>query len=111
MITYEEPNGIVEIGVDDVRQSIISDIPIESRLEQLAEEASELSKAALKVSRILRGKNPTPVTINDALNNLVEEYNDILTCGEVLGLHPDYFMIVSKLKRWKDRLQERDDFQ
>ena len=110
MITYKEPKQVIEIEVDDVRQDIISDIPMECRLEQLAEEASELSKAALKVSRILRKKNPTPVPINEALNDLIEEYNDIIACGEVLGLRPDYFMIVSKLKRWKDRLKERDDY-
>lgn len=110
MITYEEPKQVIEIEVDDVRQDIISDIPMECRLEQLAEEASELSKAALKVSRILRKKNPTPVPINEALDDLVEEYNDIIACGEVLGLRPDYFSIVAKLKRWKDRLRERDDY-
>lgn len=111
MITYEEPNRVIDVEVDDVRQDIISDIPMECRLEQLAEEASELSKAALKVLRILRKKNPTPVPIKEALDSLVEEYNDIIACGEVLGLRPDYFMIVSKLKRWKDRIKERDDFQ
>lgn len=30
--------------------------------EQLAEEATELDKAALKLARIYRGENPTPVT-------------------------------------------------
>ncbi len=30
--------------------------------EQLAEECSELAKAALKMARILRNENPTPVT-------------------------------------------------
>lgn len=54
MITYEEPNKIIDVEVDDVCQDIISDIPMEYRLDQLADEASELSKAALKVSRILR---------------------------------------------------------
>lgn len=37
MITYEEPNKIIDVEVDDVRQDIISDIPMECRLEQLAE--------------------------------------------------------------------------
>lgn len=31
--------------------------------EQLAEEATELAKEALKMARILRGENPTPVTM------------------------------------------------
>ena len=97
--------------VDDARQDIISDTPMECRLKQLAEEASDLSKASLKVSRMLRKKNLISVPIKEALDSLVEEYNDIIACGEVLGLRPDYFMIVSKLKRWKDRLKERDDFQ
>ena len=31
-------------------------------LEQLAEEAAELSQAALKLARVIRNENPTPVT-------------------------------------------------
>lgn len=40
---------------------IISKIGLPATLEQLAEEAAELSQAALKVARIIRRENPTPV--------------------------------------------------
>ena len=49
-------------------------------LEQLAEESAELAQAALKVARILRGDNPTPVTLKEAEEHLVEEYTDVYQC-------------------------------
>lgn len=46
-------------------------------LEQLAEEATELAKAALKLARIFRAENPTPVTKDEASKNLIEEINEV----------------------------------
>lgn len=46
-------------------------------LELLAEESAELSQAALKMARIMRGENPTPVTRMQAEKNLIEEYTDV----------------------------------
>ena len=40
---------------------MIEKIGTSAKLEQLAEEAAELSQAALKLARVLRGENPTPV--------------------------------------------------
>lgn len=40
--------------------TILETLGTEAVLEQLAEEASELSQAALKLARKLRGVNPTP---------------------------------------------------
>ena len=50
---------------------------------QLAEEAAELSQAALKLRRALGCNNPTPVTVEEARRNLVEEAADVYN---VLGL-------------------------
>ena len=58
-------------------------------LEQLAEEASELAQAALKLARIYRAENPTPVTEDEAYKNLVEEYTDVQTCARELGIESD----------------------
>lgn len=43
------------------------------RLEQLAEECAELGHAALKLARILRGENPTPVPKALAVEKVMEE--------------------------------------
>lgn len=76
---------------------------------QLAEEAGELAHAALKLRRIYDGKNPTPVSMDDAYTNLEEEIADVLVCLEVLGYElnelPKYrAMVNGKLDRWRSRL-------
>lgn len=48
--------------------SMIDAIGEPAMLEMLAEEASELTQAALKASRVLRGENPTPVTAGKLLH-------------------------------------------
>lgn len=58
-------------------------------LEQFAEEAAELAKAALKLARVKRGENPTPVTEYEASQMVLEEYTDVVQCAEELGLIAD----------------------
>lgn len=74
-------------------------------LEQLAEEAAELAKAALKHARILRGENPTPVTEKEAYDSVIEEYTDIVQCAIELNLQIDQSQLIYKDKRWNDRLK------
>ena len=74
-------------------------------LDQLAEEASELTKAALKLSRILRGENPTPVTEQEAINDLIEEYSDVIQCARELTLRQDEDQIKYKDIRWHNRIK------
>ena len=64
----------MEEQVDGSR--IINRIGIPAALEQLAEEAAELSQAALKLARVLRGENPTPVTRREVRKHLIEEYDE-----------------------------------
>lgn len=82
----------------------------EALLEQLAEECAELGKAALKVARINRGENPTPLLIEDAISNLVEEVGDVRVCLEVLQKKGFDFNTDSreryKMRRWEKRLHE-----
>lgn len=54
-------------------------------LAGLAEEATELAQAALKMRRTLDKSNPTPMTTGDASRNLNEEFADVLLCAAVLG--------------------------
>lgn len=79
----------------------------EAALEQLAEEAAELAQAALKVSRILRGINPTPTHLDDAERALVEELSDVILCAQVAGLIPEQDIMITKLRRWAERLEVR----
>lgn len=77
----------------------------EAALEQLAEEAAELAQAALKVARILRGVNPTPVHLDEAERDLAEELSDVTLCAQVAGLIPDQNFMRNKLIRWGRRLR------
>lgn len=91
---------------------IVSKIGLPATLEQLAEEAAELSQAALKVARIIRRENPTPVGYCQAVDNLKEEAADVRLCLKVLK---DAFIMNTdeienaKLNRWLDRLVKAGD--
>ena len=54
------------------------------RLLGLTEEALELALSALKLRRVMDGTNPTPVTLEQATANLLEEFGDVLNTVEVL---------------------------
>lgn len=79
-------------------------------LAQLAEEAAELAQAALKMRRVMDGTNPTPVTFQEAHNNLLEEICDVETCVAALLYNTPTAVKVradlraQKLERWAGRL-------
>lgn len=81
--------------------------------EQLGEEASKLTQAALKVARILRDENPTPVDRNTALDNLEEEWQDVRNVYWVLaavGMEEEdikdiEFLVGDNVIRWAERIQ------
>lgn len=76
---------------------------------QLAEEAAELSQAALKLRRALTGINPTPVTAEEARANLVEEIADVYNVSGFLLETEDfleiYDIVQRKRERWLNRLE------
>lgn len=83
-------------------------------LEQMAEEAAELAQAALKLARILRGENPTPVTEDAAELALQEEYCDVRVCARVLDerlclLSGTTWLENQKMERWLKRLEEKGE--
>lgn len=88
---------------------IRENVPAAELLAQLAEEATELGHAALKLRRVIDGKNPTPVTFDEAFANLNEEIGDILLCLETLGLPVEVRAyrkdMDAKLERWVRRLK------
>ena len=75
-------------------------------LEQLAEECAELGQAALKMARVLRKENPTPVTSAEAQKNLSEEFTDVLICAAEFRLYPDIKQACEKWERFKQRWEE-----
>lgn len=77
-------------------------------LELLAEESAELLQAALKMARIMRGENPTPVTRMQAEKNLIEEYTDVRLCAKDLGLRKDSATARAKLQRFQRRWDEKE---
>lgn len=101
MYLTQTPTAIENIAI------IRRDIPKADLYEQLAEEAAELSQAANKMARVLRGTNPTPKTEEEARNSLIEEYTDVVNVGtNILDIHPDWLIGDYKLYRWKKRIEE-----
>ena len=78
--------------------------------EQLAEECAELGQAALKVARILRNENPTPVSKEEALRQIDEEFADVFLTMSVCGYNLLHVVgtINAKAERWEARLGGRD---
>jgi NTP pyrophosphatase (non-canonical NTP hydrolase) len=91
---------------------IMRNISQAALLEQLAEECTELAKAALKLARIERDENPTPVTRDEAIEALCEELCDVYVCEILCEL--DYDMswrdidnhMDEKVCRWAERIRE-----
>lgn len=68
----------------------VSDIlPKTEILAQLAEEASELAQAALKLRRALDGTNPTPKSVEECRKAFEEEYADVMVCMAALDFSDD----------------------
>lgn len=74
-------------------------------LEQLAEEATELAKAALKKARVIRKENPTPVTLEEANANLIEETADVIQCIRDLSIPIDEEQMKRKTERFLSRIE------
>ena len=88
---------------------IIEKIPQEELLAGLAEEAAELAQAALKLRRVIDGTNPTPMTHEEAMDNLEEEIADV-------HLYLNYIdydsrkvteFYKNKRERWENRLKAK----
>ena len=107
----------IRLGTSERKVNKMSEIALyigpAALFEQTAEECVELSKACLKMSRILRGENPTPMTEDEARDMIIEELCDVLTCvNEILDSNDDINMseiesrMIVKKARWEARLEE-----
>lgn len=97
------------------RDFILEKLDERTLLEQLAEEASELSQAALKLIRAKGlNNNVTPKTELEATQNLVEEVTDCSTVMALLCLKdkniPKAEVEHSKWKRWAERLGYESEY-
>lgn len=76
-------------------------------LEQLAEEAAELSQAALKMIRAYKlSDNVTPISRDEAMKNLREEMSDVVSVYWLLSDDERYSFVEEnpKFERWAKRL-------
>lgn len=89
-------------------------------LQQIAEEASELAKAALKYLRFIQGDDPVYIdgvradNRKDAdaqhlLDNVTEELSDVVLVCDIACFKPSRSIMQQKLSRWRMRLEENDD--
>lgn len=94
---------------------IAANLSDEDILCQIAEEAAELAKAALKLRHAISQTNPTPMTVGEAVDNLFEEYGDTVGAFRVWAkknnLDIDIYEtsnenIYSKFDRWAERIKE-----
>jgi NTP pyrophosphatase (non-canonical NTP hydrolase) len=85
---------------------IKKEIPVTELLAGLAEEASELAQAALKLRRVFDKTNPTPTKEEEAIEHLWEEIADVKLYVSMLDVNPrEISRIMSeKQKRWESRL-------
>ena len=101
---------MLKIGntIDEKLNSIRHFVPSNDIYMQLAEEASELAQAAIKMCRVGNNRNPTPISDDEANKKLIEEYTDVLNVAQrVLGLEPDWIVGDAKIDRWCKRLFEK----
>lgn len=96
------------INLDNELNFIEEHMTRASLYEMFAEEATELAQASLKMARILRQENPTPVGPKDAYMSIEEEWNDLFLVMRVLSLTTDYVTLKKKADRWIKRIKERE---
>lgn len=79
-------------------------------LIQLSEECNELSAATTKLVRKIRDNNPTPKTLPEREDSIIEEMTDVILCLDMLkGYYTDYKIYTMKLKQWAERLENKND--
>lgn len=80
-------------------------------LDQLTEECCELGKAAIKVVRAMGEGTPTPVSLGEARENLVEEIADVMVMFTLLKVgfltEVENYDIEMEMDRKFDRFVDR----
>ena len=95
---------------------LVYGLPKAEVLAQMAEELTEAAQAALKLRRAMDGGNPTPISVDTGMNNLIEELADCQLCEDIFfhGMatqcvnhaYREIDRIKSeKMERWETRLE------
>lgn len=86
-------------------------MPVTELLAGLAEEASELSQAALKLRRVFDKTNPTPTSEEDAIEHFYEEIADVYLYLSMIDYNSKYVneIMSEKQSRWERRLATREN--
>lgn len=106
MITY---SPVVHKRIEKIR----STISMRDANTQMAEECAELAQALLKLNRTFpESTNPTPKSYSQVLEDVVEEFSDVLLCAGILRLDLRGVTIEEwldkKSKRWIKRLESNE---
>ena len=113
MQDIQSQKGLKKVTYIENLNYIKENVSSKERFAQLAEEATELAKAALKYRRTLDDENPTPMSTNEAFRNLIEEIDDIGLCLETLALmwrvKSNSLQREQKLNRWVERLKNASE--
>lgn len=88
--------------------NLIEQIGEPAALELLAEECTELAQAALKLARIERGENPTPVNKCAAMYSMMEEMADVAVTYSQIEMHAHWVneKIINGLANQKESRME-----
>ena len=98
------------------KEYIKTQLTDEELLTQLAEEAAELSQAALKMRRSMTDCNPTPKSRAECALELTKEVGDVWVCLDLLDniLRPVMekevdmgIFMETRITRWANRLRAR----
>lgn len=90
---------------------VLDNVSVPDILNQLAEEASELAQAALKMSRTMSSTNPSAIDSVDAYANLLEEYSDVVNVATVMSISSNNYICEKKMERWANRIKEMKEKQ
>lgn len=101
-----------EMNLEEAQEYVKSHLDDRTKLEQLAEEAAELSQAALKLIRAKgMSDNATPIDKEKALDNVKEEIIDVLMCVKACGFDFGDIGVMEVMEnspkwlRWAERLK------
>lgn len=99
--------------INDPIEYIRNSLDQSELLALVAEESSELSHAALKLRRVYEGTNPTPVSVGEAEDAVLEEIADVsnvllaLNYNRPTALLQIQQVMANKQARWVERLEEK----
>lgn len=102
----DENETLIEISVD-----------LRAKLEQVAEECGELTKACMKLIRAIGNGNPCNISEADAIDSVVEEISDVEVAMSylkpMLQARVEYNIwdrideiACEKIERWESRIAE-----